>query len=176
MTMGDALTSEQIQYLTFHLGGEEYAIGILRVKEIIEYGTLTVVPQTPPSIRGVINLRGNVVPVVDLALKFGIPQSPITNRTCIIIVEVELRGEQSVIGIIADSVSQVIELAPSEILPPPSFGTRVSVDFLHGMGRADKKFSLILNIDKVLSIDELTSTASAPRTQMGTTARVEVAE
>jgi purine-binding chemotaxis protein CheW len=167
MTMGDALTSEQIQYLTFHLGGEEYAIGILRVKEIIEYGTLTVVPQTPPSIRGVINLRGNVVPVVDLALKFGIPQSPITNRTCI---------EQTVIGIIADSVSQVIELAPSEILPAPSFGTRVRVDFLHGMGKADKKFSLILNIDKVLSIDELTPTASAPRTQMETTTRMEVAE
>jgi purine-binding chemotaxis protein CheW len=176
MTMGDALTSEQIQYLTFHLGGEEYAIGILRVKEIIEYGTLTVVPQTPPSIRGVINLRGNVVPVVDLALKFGIPQSPITNRTCIIIVEVELRGEQTVIGIIADSVSQVIELAPSEILPAPSFGTRVRVDFLHGMGKADKKFSLILNIDKVLSIDELTPTAATPHTKLETTTRMEVAE
>lgn len=174
--MDDALTSEQSQYLTFHIGGEEYAVGILRVKEIIEYGTLTMVPQIPPSIRGVINLRGNVVPVVDLALKFGIPQSPITNRTCIIIVEVELPGEQTVMGIIADSVSQVVELAPNEILPPPSFGTRVRVDFLHGMGKSDKKFSLILNIDKVLSIDELKNSASMPQAILEKPARMDLSE
>ena len=146
---------EQTQYLTFHLAGEEYAVGILKVKEIIEYGTLTIVPQTPPSIRGVINLRGNVVPVVDLAIKFGIPQSAITTRTCIVIVEVDLDGEQTVMGVVADSVSQVIDLPASDILPPPPFGTRIKVDFLHGMGKADKKFYLILDIDKVLSIDEL---------------------
>ena len=147
--------NEQTQYLTFHLAGEEYAVGILKVKEIIEYGTLTVVPQTPPSVRGVINLRGNVVPVVDLAIKLGMAQSPITNRTCIVIVEVALYGEQTIMGIIADSVSQVIDLPPTEILPPPAFGTRIKAGFLHGMAKAEKKFFLILDIDKALAANEL---------------------
>jgi purine-binding chemotaxis protein CheW len=148
-------SNEQTQHLTFHLAGEEYAIGILKVKEIIEYGTLTVVPQTPPSVRGVINLRGNVVPVVDLAIKFGMAQSPITSRSCIVIVEVALDGEQAVMGIIADSVSQVIDLPLNEILPPPAFGTRIKAGYLHGMAKADKKFFLILDIDKVLTAEEL---------------------
>ena len=153
-------TNEQTQHLTFHLAGEEYAVGILKVKEIIEYGTLTVVPQSPPSVRGVINLRGNVVPVVDLAIKFGMAQSPITNRSCIVIVEVALDGEQCVMGVIADSVSQVIDLPLSEILPPPAFGTRIKANFLHGMAKADKKFFLILDIDKVLATDELSGHAA----------------
>ncbi|HWH79395.1 MAG TPA: chemotaxis protein CheW [Candidatus Binatus sp.] len=174
--MDDALTNDQSQYLTFHLAGEEYAVAILKVKEIIEYGTLTVVPQTPPSIRGVINLRGNVVPVVDLALRFGVPQSPITNRTCIIIVEVDFGAEPAVMGIIADSVSQVVEFAPSEILAPPSFGTRVKVDFLQGMGKSDKKFSLILNIDKVLSIDEIKVTSPTQRARLERTLKMELSE
>jgi purine-binding chemotaxis protein CheW len=148
-------SSKQTQYLTFHLAGEEYAVGILKVKEIIEYGTLTVVPQTPRSVRGVINLRGNVVPVVDLAIKFGMEPSPITNRTCIVIVEVALHGEQAVMGMIADSVSQVIDLPRSELLSPPAFGTRIKADFLHGMAKAGNKFLLILDIDKVLAADEL---------------------
>lgn len=164
-------TNQQTQHLTFHLAGEEYAVGILKVKEIIEYGTLTVVPQTPPSVRGVINLRGNVVPVVDLAIKFGMAQSPITNRTCIVIVEVALDGEQSVMGVIADSVSQVIDLPLSEILPPPAFGTRIKADFLHGMAKAEKKFFLILDIDRVLASDELSGHAaisgSRPETLLG---------
>ena len=151
------------QYLTFHLAGEEYAVGILKVKEIIEHGTLTVVPQTPPSVRGVINLRGNVVPVVDLAIKFGMAQSPITNRSCIVIVEVALDGEQAVMGVIADSVSQVIDLPASEILPPPAFGTRIKADFLHGMAKADKKFFLVLDIDKVLATDEASGQAAINR-------------
>jgi len=148
-------SNQQTQHLTFHLAGEEYAVGILKVKEIIEYGTLTVVPQTPPSVRGVINLRGNVVPVIDLAIKFGMPPSPITNRSCIVIVEVALDGEPGVMGVIVDSVSQVIDLPLSEILPPPAFGTRTKAEFLHGMAKADKKFFLILDIDKVLAADEL---------------------
>ena len=151
--------SQQTQYLTFHLAGEQYAVGILKVKEIIEYGTLTLVPQTPPCVRGVINLRGNVVPVIDLAIKFGMPQSPITDRTCIVIVEVDMEGETTVMGVVADSVSQVIDLPSSEILPPPAFGTRIKVDFLHGMGKADKKFFLILDIDKVLTAAELSGHA-----------------
>ena len=153
-------SNEQTQHLTFHLAGEEYAVGILKVKEIIEYGTLTVVPQTPPSVRGVINLRGNVVPVVDLAIKFGMAQSPITNRSCIVIVEVALDRQQAVMGVIADSVSQVIDLPADEILPPPAFGTRIKADFLHGMAKADKKFFLILDIDKVLGADELSGHAT----------------
>lgn len=152
---------EQTQYLTYFLAGEEYAIGILRVKEIIEYDTLTKVPGTPPFIRGVINLRGSVVPVVDLAVKFGLPETPVTKRTCIIIVEVELEDEQTVMGVVADAVSQVIELSPEEIEAPPAFGTRVRVDYLQGMGKADKKFILILDIDRVLTTREILAVVAA---------------
>ena len=156
---------EQTQYLTFHLAGEVYAVGILQAKEIIEYGTLTKVPQTPPSIRGVINLRGSVVSVVDLAVKFGLPPSPVTERTCIVIVEVNLEGERTVMGIIADAVSKVIHLLPRDIEPPPAFGTRVRVDFLRGMGKAaEKKFVLLLDIDKVLSSEDLQASAALQAT------------
>jgi len=153
--------SEQTQYLTFQLAGEEYAIGILQVKEIIAYGTLTKVPQTPRSIRGVINLRGNVVPVVDLALKFGVPPSPITDRSCVIIVETNTEGEKIVIGIVADSVSQVIDLPAQEILPAPAFGNHIRLDFLRGMGKAGPKFVLVLDIDEVLSAED-SSVAGGP--------------
>ncbi len=146
---------EQSQYLTFRLADEEYAVGILRVKEIIQYETVTRVPTTPPWIRGVINLRGSVVPVVDLAVKFGLAESTVTPLTCIVILEVTLEGEQAVMGVMADSVSQVIELAAADIEPAPAFGTRVRVDYLHGMGKVAKKFVLILDIDKVLSADEI---------------------
>jgi purine-binding chemotaxis protein CheW len=155
----DVPSPDQSQYLGFQVAGEEYAVGILRVKEILEYEVVTRVPMTPPSIRGVINLRGSVVPVVDLAVKLGMPGSAVTKRTCIVIVEVKLADEAAVIGVIADSVSQVLDLPASEIQPPPSFGTRVHVDYLVGMGRADKKFVLILDIDRVLSEDELTAAA-----------------
>ena len=141
----------ETQYLTFTLAGEEYAIGILKVKEIISYGPITSVPQTPPAIRGVLNLRGSVVPVIDLALKLDLPTSVINDRTCIVIVEVDLDTERSVMGIVADSVSQVIELYPDDILPPPPFGTRVRIDFLRGMARAANKFILVLDIEKILA-------------------------
>jgi len=160
-------TMDQTQYLTFHLAGEEYAVGILQVKEIIAYGTLTTVPQTPPSIRGVINLRGSVVPVVDLALKFGLSASAVTNRTCIVIVEVNLDGEPTVMGIVADSVSQVVDLSAHDILPAPSFGTQVRMNFLQGMGKAGARFVLVLNIDKVLSSTELSNSVSTAGAQPG---------
>jgi purine-binding chemotaxis protein CheW len=143
------------QYLTFQLAGEEYALDIMQVREIIEYGRITHVPQTPPSIRGVINLRGNVVPVIDLAFKFTATPSPITGRTCIIIGEANLKGEPAVVGVIADAVSKVVELTDDEILPTPAFGTGVRVDYLHGMGRAGAKFLLLLDLDRVLSNLEL---------------------
>jgi purine-binding chemotaxis protein CheW len=146
---------DQGQYLTFRIAGEEYAIGILRVKEILQYEAVTRVPRTPPWIRGVINLRGSVVPVVDLAVKFGLPESAVSGTTCIVIVEVALDGEQAVMGVMADSVSQVVDLAAADIEPPPAFGTRVRVDFLPGMGKVGKGFVLILDIDKVLSSEEV---------------------
>lgn len=152
--------TEQTQYLTFLIAEEEYAVGVLRVKEIIEYGAVTRVPTTPPFIRGVINLRGSVVPVIDLGVKFGLPQSPVTKRTCIVILEVELSGEPTVMGVVADAVNQVIELSPEEIEDPPSFGTRVRVDYLLGMGKTGRTFVLLLDIDRVLSEDELQAAAS----------------
>jgi len=148
------------QYLGFCVAGEEYGIGILRVKEILEYDTVTKVPTTPKSIRGVINLRGNVVPVVDLAVKLGLPESQVTKRSCVVIVEVAFDGETAVMGLMADSVSQVLDLAAADIQAPPAFGTRVQVDYLLGMGRAGKKFVLLLDIDRVLSEEEIAVASS----------------
>jgi len=142
---------DQNQYLTFQLAGEEYAVGILRVKEIIAYAPLTTVPQAPPAVRGVINLRGSVVPVVDLAVKFGLPASPLTNRTCIVILEVDFAGEPTEFGILTDAVNQVIELLDEDILPVPAFGTQMRMDFLRGMGKAGAKFVLVLEMEKVLA-------------------------
>ena len=143
------------QYLTFFVGGEEYAVNILKVKEIIEYGTVTVVPNTSPWIRGVTNLRGNVVPVIDLAVKFGLAASQASKVSCIVITEVLGEGERITMGVIADSVSQVLDLSAEEIEAPPAFGTRVRIEFLLGMGKIGKKFCLVLDIDKVLSADEI---------------------
>lgn len=143
------------QYLTFLTAGEEYAIGIVKVSEIVEYETVTFVPSAPSWIRGVMNLRGKVVPVVDLAVKFGLPPSRISKFSCNIITEVMFEGETLIMGVLADSVSQVIDLAADEIEPTPPFGTRIKTEYLLGMGALGKKFCLILDIDKVLSADEL---------------------
>jgi purine-binding chemotaxis protein CheW len=144
-----------VQYLTFLTAGEEYAISIVKVSEIVEYEAVTTVPNTPAWIRGVTNLRGRVVPVVDLAVKFGLPASRISKFTCIIITEVMFQSEQLTMGVLADSVSQVIDLSADEIEATPPFGTRVKIEYLLGMGALGKKFCLILDIDKVLSADEL---------------------
>lgn len=150
----------QQQYLTFFLADEEYAIGIQRVKEIIEYTPITRVPKVPEWIRGVINLRGNVVPVVDLALRFGLQERPVTKTSCIVVVEVEQDSERTVMGIVADAVNQVIDLSPQDIEEPPAFGTQVRLDYLYGMGKVGQKFALILNLDRVLSATELLAVAS----------------
>ena len=142
------------QFLSFVLAGEEYAVEILRVKEIIEYDNLTRVPAMPPAVRGVINLRGRVVPVIDLALRFGLPDSVITPRSCIVMVE--LTGEEGaiVMGIITDAVSEVLDLAADQIQAPPSFGTAVGAEFLDGMAETNnKKFVMLLNIDRALGTD-----------------------
>src|SRR5271155_1236456 len=143
------------QYLTFFTASEEYAISIVKVSEIVEYEAVTTVPNTPVWIRGVTNLRGKVVPVVDLAVKFGMPASGISKFSCIIITEVVFQGENLTMGVLADSVSQVIELSADEIEATPPFGTRVKTEYLLGMGAMGKKFCLILDIDKVLSADEM---------------------
>ncbi len=148
---------DQQQYLTFLLAGEEYAIGILKVKEIIEYDTVTVVPQTPKWIRGVINLRGSVVPVVDLAVKFGMEERAVTRTTCIVILEGQLENQNTTMGIVADSVNQVVDLTADDIREVPEFGTRVQVNYLLGMAQMSKKFALLLDVDKVLSTEELLS-------------------
>ncbi len=154
-------STEQTQFLTFLLGEESYAISILRVREIIEYDTVTRVPNMPASIRGVINLRGAVVPVVDLGLRFSLRESQVTKRTCVIIVEVDASGERVVMGVMADAVSQVIDLPPADIEAPPAFGTRVRVDFLQGLGKIGKKFVLILDLDRALSNVELLAAVEA---------------
>ncbi len=143
------------QYLTFMIGGEEYGISLLKVKEIIEYDIVTEIPKTPEWVRGVINLRGNVVPVIDLAVKFRLAASVAGKLTCIVITEVECEGEATVMGVMADSVCQVIDLRPRDIETPPTFGTRVKVDYLLGMARSGKKFCLILDTEKVLLTEEL---------------------
>lgn len=152
----------QQQYLTFFLADEEYAVNIQKVKEIIEYSSVTKVPKVPLWIRGVINLRGNVVPVVDLAVRFGLDERPTTKTTCIVIVEVQQDTENTIMGVIADAVNQVIELNPQDIEEPPAFGTRVRLEYLAGMGKLGKKFALILDIDQVLSAAELLRVAGLP--------------
>jgi purine-binding chemotaxis protein CheW len=151
----DAPVDEPTQYLTFMLAGETFAIGILAIKEIIEYTGITEVPMMPASVRGVINLRGAVVPVVDLLARFGREPSPVTKRTCIVIVETEGGGERQVIGAVVDAVNEVLEIAPAEIEPPPTFGARLRSDFIAGMGKVRGKFVILLAADQVLAVDEL---------------------
>jgi purine-binding chemotaxis protein CheW len=155
MTLPSTPSQTRAQYLSFVLCGEEYAVNILRVKEIIEYDALTRVPAMPASVRGVINLRGRVVPVVDLAARFGLPESGITRRSCIVMVELTDNDESVVMGIIADAVSQVLDLAASDIEPPPSFGTTVHSRFIEGMTEAGKKFVIILDVDRALNAAEM---------------------
>ena len=146
---------EEGQYLTFSLRKEMFAIGILNIKEILEYGQLTAVPMMPEFIRGVINLRGAVVPVVDLSARFGDKQSEVTKRTCIVIIEINTEDGKQDIGVVVDAVSEVLEIPDSEIEPAPGFGAKIRVDFIAGMGKVNGKFVIILNVDKVLSTDEL---------------------
>ena len=143
------------QYLTFTLAEEVFAVDVARVREILEITNITKVPQVPDFMRGVINLRGCVVPVVDLRLKFGMPETAQTVNTCIIVVEVEIDGENIVLGSLADSVQEVIELEPSQIEAAPHIGTHLKTEFLKGMGKHNEHFVMILDIDRVFSLQEL---------------------
>lgn len=153
--MSASEAAERNQYLSFSLGGNDYAVGVLQVKEILQYETVTPVPSVPRSVRGVINLRGAVVPVIDLAVKFGLAATAVTKRTCIVIVEAAVEGERTVLGIVADAVREVLELGAQDVEPPPSFGTQVRVEYLLGMGKAGKGFVLLLDLDRVLSAREV---------------------
>ncbi|MGV8891585.1 MAG: chemotaxis protein CheW [Burkholderiaceae bacterium] len=151
--------TEQKQYLTFMLGCEMFAIDILGIKEIIQYAGLTEVPMMPQCIRGVINLRGAVVPVMDLSIRFGKPASAVTKRTCIVIVEIETEDDQQDMGVVVDAVNAVLEIPSSEIEQAPAFGARIRTDFIEGMGKVNGKFVILLNVNRVLSIEEISALA-----------------
>lgn len=153
--MSVAGITETLQYLTFTLADEVFALDVGKVREILEYSSVTRIPQTPDFMRGVINLRGSVVPVVDLRLKFGMESTDQTINTCIIVVEVQLEGETTVLGALADSVQEVVDMGPEQIEPAPHIGTRLNAAFIKGMGKCEGRFVMILNIDKVFSDDEL---------------------
>ncbi len=143
------------QYLTFTLGQEQFALGILAIKEIIQYGQLTTVPLMPNFIRGVINLRGAVVPVIDLSARLGRGVAPLGRRTCIIIIEIEYDHEALDIGVMVDAVSAVIDINPDQIEAAPSFGASVRIDFIAGMGKLNEQFIIILDIAHTFALDEL---------------------
>lgn len=146
----DAETKEG-KYLTFVLRGEEYGLEILKVREIIGVLDITPVPQTPAFVKGVINLRGKVIPVVDLRLKFGMPAAEYTKETCVIVVD----GNGILMGTVVDTVSEVIDIAGKDIEPAPSFGGKISANFILGMGKIKGKVKILLDIDRVLSAEEL---------------------
>ena len=152
--------SEQHQYLTVLLGDEMFAIGILSIREIIEYGFVTDVPMTPPFIRGVINLRGAVVPVVDLAVRFGRPARENSKRTCIVIVDIESADGTQQMGVVVDAVNEVLDIPPADIEPAPEFGARIRNDFIKGMGKINGKFVVVLELNRVLSVEEVAVVAS----------------
>lgn len=150
--------NEATQYLTFKLEDEVFALGISQVREVLDYSTVTRVPDMPEFMLGVINLRGSVVPVVDMRIKFGMAPTERKVNTCIIIIEIDLEGETAVLGALADSVQEVLELYPDQIEPPPRIGTRLKSKFIKGMGKRDGHFIIILGIDSVFSADELAMT------------------
>lgn len=155
--MADAL--ETTQYLTFNLADEVFAVDVGRVREILEITSITKVPQTPDFMRGVINLRGSVVPVIDMRLKFGMSETERTVNTCIIVVEVTMDGETIVLGSLADSVQEVIEMEAAQIEAAPHIGTHLNTDFIKGMGKHDGRFVMLLDIDKIFSAQELEAVA-----------------
>lgn len=156
--MSVAGITETRQYLTFKLGNEVFATEVAKVREVLDFTTVTEIPRTPEFMSGVINLRGSVVPVVDLRLCLQMSKTIRTRNTCIVVVEVLLENESIVIGALADSVEEVIDLEPDQIELPPRIGTQIRMDFIKGMGKRDTQFIMILDIDRVFSADELIAT------------------
>ena len=149
------INNKEGKYLTFNLAGEEYGLGILKVKEIIGMMPITVVPQTPPYVKGVINLRGKVIPVIDLRLKFSIAAAEYTERTCIIVVEIAAAGRMILMGILVDSVSEVLNIKAADIEETPSFGARLNTQYILGMAKAGGSIKILLDIDRILSSEEI---------------------
>lgn len=152
--------ADAAQYLTFELGTEVFAINILNIKEIIEYGQVTEVPRMPSFIRGVINLRGSVVPVIDLSARFGKAASKVSRKSCVVILEVMFEDEQHVVGVMVDAVNAVLDIEDSQIEPAPTFGANIRSDFIQGMGKVEGKFVIILDVNYVLSMDEMAALVS----------------
>jgi len=159
--MAVAEMTQTTQYLTFKLGDEVFALDITKVREVLDFTAVTKVPRTPEFMRGVINLRGSVVPVVDLRLKFGMSKTENGVNTCIIITEVTVDNDTTILGALADSVQEVLDLEPGSIAPAPRIGTKLRTDFIKGMGKRDERFIIILDIDKVFSADELSIVSTA---------------
>jgi purine-binding chemotaxis protein CheW len=153
--MSSSEITETRQYLTFKLGKEIFATDVAKVREVLDFTTITEIPRTPDFMSGVINLRGSVVPVVDMRLCLEMSKTERTTNTCIVVLEVVLDGEPVVIGALADSVEEVIDLEPDQIRPAPRIGTQIRTDFLKGMGKRDDQFIMILDIDRVFSADEI---------------------
>lgn len=155
--MATAGINETMQYLTFRLDDEIFALDITKVREVLDFTAVTKVPRTPDFMRGVINLRGSVVPVVDMRLKFGMSATESSVNTCIIITEVLVDNETVVLGALADAVQEVLDLDAGSIAPPPRIGTKLRTEFIKGMGRQNERFIIILDIDKVFSTEEITA-------------------
>lgn len=156
---GNAARQGTAQYLTFHAAQATYAMGIGTIREIIEYGSITTIPLMPAFIRGVINLRGAVVPVIDLAARLGFPPAAPSRRTCIVIVEMGHEGELFEMGLVVDGVSEVLELSPADLEPPPTFGANIRSDFIQNMARIHGSFVIVMRLEQVLSIDEVSHLA-----------------
>lgn len=159
--MSIAEMTETRQYLTFTLENEFFAIDIEQTLEVLEYKTITKVPRTPEYMVGVINIRGNVIPVVDMRIKFGMNKTQQTINTCIVIVELKINKEITVLGIVVDTVQEVFELADNQIEPAPKIGTQLNVEFIKGMGKKNEEFIIILDIDKIFSVKELNKVQQA---------------
>jgi len=165
--MGDLIVQEEggemaetegsTQYLTFYAGDERFALDILEVKELVEVDSMTRVPMTPEFIRGVMNLRGSVVPVVDLASRLGRSRSELTKRSCIVMIQVDLEESSRIIGMLVDEVNEILEIAPNHVQPRPNFGTEIRTDFIEAMGEVDGEFMILLDIAHVLSVEELSA-------------------
>ena len=155
-----AAHQEVLQYLTFLLGGETFALSIQSVKEILQYTAPTSVPMMPECIRGVINLRGSVVPVMDLAVRFGRPASTVGRRTCIVILEMAVEGVIHRFGLLADAASEVLEMAADSIEPVPEFGVRIDSRFVGGLGKVAGKFVVILDASQLLMLEEIAALPS----------------
>ena len=153
--MSKAERDEQKQYLTFTLAEEMFGVDVGQVREILDYVNVTKVPQTPAFMKGVINLRGSVVPVIDMRLKFIMDEAQKTVNTCIVVLEINIDEEINILGVLVDSVQEVIELEPNEIEPAPKIGTRLKTDFIRGMGKREEQFIILLNIDQIFTTDDL---------------------